>query len=150
VAHAHQSDWNQEPERFTWKLLCSKRLPGNNPEFGSKEDLKELVKKAHDLGLHVIIDWVANHTSWDNNLITEHPDWFKHDSTGKIIPPVADWTDVAGLNYEKKELREKVAILKKLNPTAMAVSIADEDSMEKIKKILNKIQKEKMVKVKKA
>jgi 1,4-alpha-glucan branching enzyme len=79
---------------------------GINPEFGSKEDLKELVKKAHDLGLHVIIDWVANHTSWDNNLITEHPDWFKHDSTGKIIPPVADWTDVAGLNYEKKELRE--------------------------------------------
>ena len=75
-----------------------------NPEYGTKDDLKELVKKAHELGLHVIIDWVANHTSWDNNLITEHPDWYKHDSTGKIIPPVPDWTDVAGLNYKNKEL----------------------------------------------
>ncbi len=77
-----------------------------NPEYGTKDDLKELVNKAHELGMHVIIDWVANHTSWDNNLITEHPDWYKHDSTGKIIPPVPDWTDVAGLNYTKKELRE--------------------------------------------
>jgi glycosidase len=65
------------------------------------------VKKAHESGMHVIIDWVANHTSWDNNLITEHPDWYKHDSvTGKIIAPVPDWTDVAGLNYKNKELRE--------------------------------------------
>jgi 1,4-alpha-glucan branching enzyme len=78
-----------------------------NPEYGTKEDLKDLVKKAHESGMHVIIDWVANHTSWDNNLITEHPDWYKHDSvTGKIIAPVPDWTDVAGLNYKNKELRE--------------------------------------------
>ena len=77
-----------------------------NPEYGTKDDLKALVKKAHDLGMHVIVDWVANHTSWDNNLITEHPDWYKHDSTGKIIAPVKDWTDVAGLNYDKKGLRE--------------------------------------------
>jgi 1,4-alpha-glucan branching enzyme len=77
-----------------------------NPEFGTLDDLREVVKKAHGLGMYVIIDWVANHTSWDNNLITEHPDWYMHDSTGKIIPPVADWTDVADLNYDKKELRE--------------------------------------------
>jgi 1,4-alpha-glucan branching enzyme len=77
-----------------------------NPEFGTIDDLKELVKQAHDLGMHVIIDWVANHSSWDNNLITEHPDWYKQDSNGKIISPVPDWTDVAGLNYKKKELRE--------------------------------------------
>jgi 1,4-alpha-glucan branching enzyme len=77
-----------------------------NPEYGTKDDLKALVKKVHELGMHVIIDWVANHTSWDNNLITEHPDWYTHDSTGKIIAPVPDWTDVADLNYDKKELRE--------------------------------------------
>jgi 1,4-alpha-glucan branching enzyme len=77
-----------------------------NPEYGTKDDLKALVKKAHELGMHVIIDWVANHTSWDNNLITEHPDWYTQDSTGKIIPPVPDWTDVADLNYDKKDLRE--------------------------------------------
>jgi len=79
---------------------------GINPEFGTKDDFRALVRKAHALGMHVIIDWVANHTSWDNNLIIEHPDWYTHDSTGKIIPPVPDWTDVADLNYDKKELRE--------------------------------------------
>lgn len=79
---------------------------GVNPEYGTKEDLRALIKKAHELGMHVIIDWVANHTSWDNNLVTEHPDWYTHDSTGKIIAPVPDWTDVADLNYDKKELRE--------------------------------------------
>jgi 1,4-alpha-glucan branching enzyme len=77
-----------------------------NPEFGTKDDLRALVKKAHDLGMYVIIDWVANHTSWDNNLISGHPDWYTHDSTGRIIPSVPDWTDVADLNYDKKELRE--------------------------------------------
>ena len=79
---------------------------GINPEFGTKDDFRELIKKAHELGMHVIIDWVANHTSWDNNLITDHSDWYTHDSTGKIVPPVPDWTDVADLNYDKKELRE--------------------------------------------
>ena len=46
--------------------------------------------------------------------------------------------------FEKKELKERLGILKKLNPNAIAVSIADEASMEKIKKILNKIQKGKL------
>ena len=43
---------------------------GINPEYGTLDEFRELVKNAHDLGMHVIIDWVANHTSWDNNLIT--------------------------------------------------------------------------------
>ena len=79
---------------------------GVNPELGTLDDLKELIKKAHKLGMHVIIDWVANHTSWDNNLITEHPEWYTQDSAGNIIAPVADWTDVADLNYDKQELRD--------------------------------------------
>src|ERR1035437_9735592 len=79
---------------------------GVHPELGTLDDLKELIKKAHGLGMHVIIDWVANHTSWDNNLITEHPEWYTHDSTGHIIAPVPDWTDVADLNYDKQELRD--------------------------------------------
>ena len=77
---------------------------GVNPEFGTLDDLKKLVKHAHDLGMHVIIDWVANHTSWDNNLIKNHPEWYTHDSTGKIIAPVPDWTDVADLDYSQKGL----------------------------------------------
>ncbi|MFZ4520312.1 MAG: alpha-amylase family glycosyl hydrolase [Bacteroidales bacterium] len=77
-----------------------------NPEYGTKKDFIDVVKKAHELGMKVIIDWVANHTSWDNNLITKHPEWYKKDSTGKIVPPVADWTDVAALDFSQPDLRE--------------------------------------------
>lgn len=75
-----------------------------NPEYGTMEDFKRLVKHAHDLGMKVIIDWVANHTSWDNPLITEHPGWYKHNDKGEIVSPVADWTDVAALDYSNREL----------------------------------------------
>jgi glycosidase len=77
-----------------------------NPEYGSKQDFISVVKKAHELGMKVIIDWVANHTSWDNKLIVKHPEWYKKDSTGKIVPPVPDWTDVAALDYSQPGLRE--------------------------------------------
>ena len=77
-----------------------------NPEYGTKKDFINLVKKAHELGMKVIVDWVANHTSWDNKLITSHPEWYKKDASGKIIPPVADWTDVAALDYSQPGLRE--------------------------------------------
>jgi glycosidase len=74
-----------------------------NPEYGTMDDLKDLVKSAHEKGMHVIIDWVANHTAWDNRLMTDHPDWYTRDSTGKVVSPF-DWSDVADLNYDKKEL----------------------------------------------
>jgi len=78
-----------------------------NPEYGTENDFKELVKEAHRLGMHVIIDWVANHTSWDNVWIKQHPDWHTKDSTGNmIIPAGTDWHDAADLNYEKPELRK--------------------------------------------
>ena len=74
-----------------------------NPEFGTLDDFKELVKKAHEQGMKVIIDWVANHSSWDNPWITEHPDWYTKDSTGEMVSPF-DWSDVADLNYDNKGL----------------------------------------------
>ena len=75
-----------------------------NPEFGTMDDFKTLVAKAHSMGFKVILDWVANHSAPDNYLTKEHPDWYTHDSTGKIIPPVPDWNDVADFNYDKKGL----------------------------------------------
>ncbi len=75
-----------------------------NPEFGTLEDFKSVVKQAHDLDMHVIIDWVANHTSWDNIWTKTHPDFFTKDRNGKFVSPVADWSDVIDLNYDNKEL----------------------------------------------
>jgi 1,4-alpha-glucan branching enzyme len=75
-----------------------------NSEFGTLKEFKDLVDIIHKMGMYVIIDWVANHTAWDNEWITEHPDFYTKDSLGNIISPNPDWTDVADLNYENKEL----------------------------------------------
>jgi glycosidase len=76
-----------------------------NPDYGTKDDLKRLVSEAHRRGLKVIMDIVANHTAWDSVLMA-HPEFYKHDANGKIIPPVPEWTDVAGLSYDNPELRK--------------------------------------------
>lgn len=81
-----------------------KDYKGVNPEFGTEADFKALVSKAHGMGFKVIIDWVANHSSRDNAWITEHPEWYVHDSTGKILAPF-DWTDVAKLNFADTNMR---------------------------------------------
>ncbi len=73
-----------------------------NPEFGTLDDFKALVEKAHDLGMRVIIDWVANHTAWDSDLITNHPEWYTRDEKGNFISPY-DWSDVADLNFESNQ-----------------------------------------------
>ncbi|MGD8627964.1 MAG: alpha-amylase family glycosyl hydrolase, partial [bacterium] len=72
---------------------------GVNPEFGTLEEFKALVEKIHAMGMHVLIDWVANHTSWDNDLTRTHPEWYIRDVHGNFVPPVADWSDVIDLNY---------------------------------------------------
>jgi glycosidase len=80
---------------------------GVNPEFGTIEDLKRVIDKAHKLGMHVILDWVPNHTSWDNPLTIEHPEWYVKDSTGKFTPPIGtDWTDVIQLDWSQKGLQD--------------------------------------------
>jgi glycosidase len=78
-----------------------------NPDYGTKEDLKRLVAEAHRRGMKVIIDIVANHTSWDSVLMKQ-PDFYTHDASGRIIPPVPDWADVADLNYDNPRLRDYI------------------------------------------
>ena len=78
-----------------------------NPEFGTLEDFKSMLNKAHETGMKVIIDWVPNHTSWDNNLAVEHPDWYVKDAKGNFTPPIGfDWTDVIQLDWSKKALQD--------------------------------------------
>jgi cyclomaltodextrinase / maltogenic alpha-amylase / neopullulanase len=79
---------------------------GLNPDYGTPADLKRLVAEAHKRGLKVIIDIVANHTAWDNKLIKSNPEFYKKNEKGEIVPPVADWADVAGLDYSKPAVRK--------------------------------------------
>jgi 1,4-alpha-glucan branching enzyme len=63
------------------------------------------VDKAHDLNMAIVLDWVANHTSWDNPWIS-NKDWYMQDGNGNIIsPPGTNWADVADLNYSNQEMR---------------------------------------------
>jgi alpha-amylase len=75
-----------------------------NPEFGTLDDFKRLVKEAQAMGFKVIIDWVANHTSWDHVWTKSNPDFYTKDSSGNFAPPFPDWADVIDLNYHNKLL----------------------------------------------
>lgn len=85
---------------------CIRDFKSVNSSYGTLESLKSLVNKAHSMDMKVILDWIANHSSWDNNWITEHPDWYTKDANGNIISPAGmGWNDVADLNFNSKEMR---------------------------------------------
>ncbi|MBC7407882.1 MAG: alpha-amylase [Arcicella sp.] len=77
-----------------------------NTDFGSLEDLRILVEESHKMNMAVVLDWVANHTAWDNAWITEHSNWYQKDSNGAIIiPPGTNYNDVAQLDFNNTEMR---------------------------------------------
>ena len=81
-----------------------------NPEFGTIDDLKRFVARAQALGMRVILDWVANHSAWDNPLVTQHPDWYERDWKGDFHPTSWwDWSDIIEFDYSKRELRAYMA-----------------------------------------
>jgi cyclomaltodextrinase len=75
-----------------------------NPDYGSVDDLRRLVREAHALGLRVILDVVANHTSWDS-VVMRTPELYVRDANGVVQPPNADWSDVAKLDYANPRTR---------------------------------------------
>ncbi|MET4106108.1 alpha-amylase family glycosyl hydrolase [Hymenobacter sp. UYP22] len=87
-----------------------------NAEFGSLTDLRALVDGAHQRNMAVMLDWVANHTSWDNPWITQHSDWYKKGAAGNILPVSNNGTtynDVAQLDFSNTAMRlEMISALK--------------------------------------
>ena len=77
-----------------------------NPDYGTMEDFKELLDKAHELGLKVIMDIVFNHTSRDSVLSIEHPEWFYHKPNGEFSNRVGDWSDITDFKFEYPELEK--------------------------------------------
>ncbi len=82
---------------------CVKDYLAINTEFGTLQDLRSLVDGAHQRNMAVMLDWVGNHTSFDNPW-TKNKDWYKRDSTGKIISPNG-WNDIAQLNFNNADMR---------------------------------------------
>ncbi len=84
---------------------CVRNYTGVNSEFGTLADLRKLADGAHSRNMAVIIDWVANHTAWDNPWI-DSTNWYTKDAFGNIISPAGtNWADVADLNYNNLNMR---------------------------------------------
>ncbi len=77
-----------------------------NPEFGTLDDFKRLVKQAHEMGFKVILDWVANHTGWDHVWTTAHPDYYLKDSVTKDFQIASGMDDIIELDYKNPALRK--------------------------------------------
>jgi len=75
-----------------------------DPAYGREDDFKELIKTAHDLGMKVIIDWVANHTGYDHQWTLKYPGWYRKDAEGKFTE-LYGWIDVIDLDYNIPEMR---------------------------------------------
>jgi glycosidase len=80
---------------------------GINPEFGTLDDFKDLVRNIHALDMFVIIDWVANHSAWDNPLVDEHPEWYSRTPEGGFRPtPWYDWDDIIDFSFDVPGIRQ--------------------------------------------
>ena len=86
-----------------------------NPEFGTLEDFRALIKTAHENDIYVILDWVANHTGWDHTWLKTNPEYYTQNEVGDVIDPINPdtgeswgWQDVADLNYDNKEMRAEM------------------------------------------
>jgi glycosidase len=80
------------------------------PEYGTLDDMKALIRKAHRLGFKVIFDITPNHTSRDHVWIEAHPEFYVKRDTGDIFYD-CDWSDTAKLDYTQPALRrEMIAI----------------------------------------
>ena len=77
-----------------------------NPEFGTRADFEHFLAKAHELGLKVILDWVANHTAPDSKW-TKNDGWHYRDSLGNLMVQY-DWTDISKLNYDNQDMRAEM------------------------------------------
>lgn len=84
---------------------CIQDYTAVNPEFGTLDDLRAVVDGAHKRGMSLILDWVANHTSYDHPW-TKDKSWYLQNASGNIIsPPNMGWNDVAQLNFKNPEMR---------------------------------------------
>lgn len=128
-----------------------------NPDYGTKEDFRNLVKTAHENGMYVILDWVANHTGWDHKWIAEHPEYYHKNAKGEVTDPLNPetgkswgWTDVAHLNYANKELHkamenEMLYWVKEENIDGFRCDVADNVPAEFWQKAIPELRKVKPV-----
>ena len=84
-----------------------------DPSFGTKEDLKELVDKAHAKGIRIMLDAVINHTGHATEIDDKYPDsWVRSTPNCKYnsYDSNINCTLVTGLFDVKTESKENVEL----------------------------------------
>ena len=99
--------YNEGKKNAIGSPYCISDFTSLNDAYGTQAELQALIDAAHQKGMKVIFDWVANHTAWDHPWLSAHKDWYKQDASGNIVCPTADgtWSDVAQLNHANAALR---------------------------------------------
>ncbi|WP_026302682.1 alpha-amylase family glycosyl hydrolase [Psychroflexus tropicus] len=144
-----------EKEKYLGSYYAISDYTAINPEFGSMEDFDKLIKTAHENGMYVILDWVANHTGWDHEWIEKHPEYYHKDKEGNVTDPINPdtgeswgWTDVAHLNYENDSLwmamkEEMLYWVKEKNIDGFRCDVAGNVTTEFWNYVVPELQKEK-------
>lgn len=76
--------------------------------FGDAEDVKAFVRTAHTYGMKIIMDWVMNRGSVDHVWTRSHPDYFTRNDKGEVYYEVPNRDYFAGLNFDNREMRQRV------------------------------------------
>lgn len=74
-----------------------------DPSYGTSDDVKKFVEKAHSLGLKVVFDLVYYHCGPKANIIREHPDFVLYKPDGSF--DTGEWA-FPKLNFKNAQLRE--------------------------------------------
>lgn len=131
-----------EKEKYLGSYYAISDYTAVHEGYGSLEDFKKLVETAHEHGIYVILDWVANHTGWDHKWIKEHPEFYHKNAAGEVTDPLNPetgeswgWTDVAHLNYESEGLfdamaNEMIYWVKETNIDGFRCDVADNVKIE--------------------
>jgi len=87
-----------------------------DPSWGPESAFKQMVDRAHELGMHVMLDIVPNHMSdqshyfkdtQNNGEASHYYDFFDRDSFGSPTH-YFDWTNLPNLNYDNPEVRSMI------------------------------------------
>jgi len=94
-------------DRSVGSPYCIKDYLSIRSDFGDLDDLRTLVEKAHEKDMAVLLDWVANHTSWDH-VWMQDSSYYVRENGSIVHPPGTGWTDVAELDYNNLEMRSEM------------------------------------------
>lgn len=79
-----------------------------DPDNGTEDDLRSLVKTIHDNSMEIWFDWVGNHTSMDNVWVKSHPEFYSKENGDFVHPFGGVWKDVYELDRDSEKMQDEM------------------------------------------